>query len=145
MEKLEMTVKIKAPKEHVYKTMLEDATYREWTSVFVEGSHYIGSWEKGSTILFVDPKGQGMAAIVEEHRPAEFVSTMFTGLVLDGVEDTESDEAKAIIGAHENYTFTEVDGVTELRVDLDTTEDYKEMFDGVYPKALELLKTIAER
>jgi hypothetical protein len=30
---------MKAPVERVYKTMLEDETYRQWTAVFNPGSH----------------------------------------------------------------------------------------------------------
>ncbi len=51
--------------------MLEDATYREWTSAFNEtGSYYEGDWNPGSEIRFLGPDDEGslggMIATVEE-------------------------------------------------------------------------------
>ena len=43
MEKLHFSISIKAPKEKVWDTMLNDVTYRQWTSVFnPPGSYYEG-------------------------------------------------------------------------------------------------------
>jgi len=50
---------MKAPVERVYKTMLEDETYRQWTAVFNPGSHYIDSWETGAKILFIGTDDSG--------------------------------------------------------------------------------------
>lgn len=60
---------------------------------------------------------------------------------MKGVEDTESEEAKKWTPAFENYTLSETDGKTKIEVDLDTNEEYAEM----WPKALEKLKEISER
>ena len=38
MTKLTFSTTIAAPSELVWRTMLEDATYRNWTSAFQEGS-----------------------------------------------------------------------------------------------------------
>ncbi len=45
---------------------------------------------------------------------------------------------------YENYTLTDVDGKTQLEVDLDSEEEYADMFDEMWPKALEKLKELAE-
>ena len=46
----------------------------------------------------------------------------------------------------ENYTFAEKDGGTEVNIDMDiVNEEYKEMFEGMWPKALLKLKELAER
>ncbi len=66
------------------------------------------------------------------------------GEVKNGVEDTESDKVKGWAGAHENYTVKEVNGVTELSVQMDMNEEYKEMFMGMFPKALEQVKILSE-
>ena len=50
---------MQAPVERVYKTMLEDETYRQWTAVFNPGSHYIDSWETGAKILFIGTDDSG--------------------------------------------------------------------------------------
>ena len=138
-------IKINAPKERVYKAMLEDATYRKWTAPFIEGSYFVGDWSKGSSIQFLGPDGTGMISRIEENRPNDFVSIEHRGFIKDGEVDTESDAVKEFAGAHEDYTFKDVDGGTELVVDLDTNDDMKEMIEVTYPKALAVLKDICER
>jgi hypothetical protein len=150
METLHYEIFINAPREKVWKTMLEDKTYREWTKTFNEGSHYKGSWEKGSKILFLGPdpktgKEGGMVSRIKENRPYEFVSIEHIGIIQNGSEDTTSDEAKKWTPAYENYTFKEKDGGTDLVVDMQGAPEYKEMFDGMWPKALQKLKELSEK
>lgn len=144
-QKLHFSTRIRAPKEKVWNTMLNDETYREWTSAFTEGSHFKGSWEKGSKILFLDPSGQGMVSRIAENKLHEFISIEHIGFVNDGKEDTESEGAKAAAGAHENYTFKESDGTTEVLVDMDSNDEYKAMLEEIWPKALAKLKDLCER
>lgn len=149
MDRLKFTMVIDAPKEKVWRTMLDEDTYRVWTEVFMPGSHYIGEWSKGSKILFLAPgeKGElsGMVSRIKENRPYEYISIEHLGVVQDGKEDTSSEAVKQWAGALENYTFKEKDGRTELRVDLDSAEEYQEMFQDIWPKALQKLKELAEK
>ncbi|HET7274101.1 MAG TPA: SRPBCC domain-containing protein [Longimicrobiaceae bacterium] len=144
MKTLHFTTTINAPKAKVWSTMLDDETYREWTSAFAEGSSYEGSWEQGSKIVFGDPDGNGMVSRIAENRPHEFISIEHVGFVQNGIEDTESEDAKKFAGARENYTFRETDGVTELKVDMDTDEEYRSMFEEMWPRALKKLKSLCE-
>lgn len=150
MQKSYFEIYINAPKEKVWDTMLGDATYREWTKAFNPGSYYKGDWSEGSKILFLGPNPDGsgeggMVSRVQEVRQYEFVSVEHIGFMQNGVEDTTSEEVKKWIPAFENYTFTEKDGGTEVSVDLDLADAYKEMFDEMWPKALLLLKELAEK
>ena len=83
-------ITIKASVEMVYKTMLEPTTYSEWTSEFNPSSHFSGSWEKGSKILFlgIDHIGTqgGMVSWIRENIPNKFVSIVHLGIVEDGKE-----------------------------------------------------------
>lgn len=45
----------------------------------------------------------------------------------------------------ENYTFKDIDGQTELTVEMDSKKDYKDYFSKVWPKALERLKELVEK
>ena len=149
MKKIHFEIFIKAPKKKVWDTMLEDATYRQWTNVFSPGSYFKGSWEEGSKILFLGPNPEGggeggMVSRIKENRLYEFMSIEHLGIVKDGVEDTESEEAKKWAPAYENYTFSEKDGGTILSVDMDIDEKHKSMFEEMWPKALEKLKELAE-
>ncbi|MCK6562864.1 SRPBCC domain-containing protein [candidate division KSB1 bacterium] len=150
MNKLRFSIVINAPKAKVWNTMLDDKTYREWTEAFTPGSHYVGDWSTGSKILFLgpDPKtGQlgGMVSRIKENRLHEHISIEHLGVVQDGKEDTTSDAVKAWAGAHENYAFKEKAGATEVLVDIDINDEYKDMFQDMWPKALQKLKELAEK
>lgn len=149
MEKIRFSIEIHAPKKKVWGAMLEDDSYREWTEAFMPGSHYVGDWSKGSKMLFLAPgeKGgmSGMVSTIKENRPYDYVSIEHLGVVQDGKEDTTSESVTGWAGAHEDYTLKESAGVTEVLVELDTVEEYMEMFQNVWPKALQKLKEVAER
>jgi uncharacterized protein YndB with AHSA1/START domain len=150
MQKLHFSITINAPKEKVWHAMLDDEPYREWTKVFSEGSRFEGSWEKGSKILFLGPDPEtgeegGMVSRIADNIPYEFLSIEHLGIIVNGVEDTTSEEAAKWTPAFENYTFTEKDGVTELLVDMDINDEYVDMFNKMWPDALGRIKEIAER
>ena len=148
MERLHFSIDINAPREKVWKTMLDDQTYREWTTPFMPGSYYEGDWSEGSKITFLGPgedgKLGGMVARVKENRPPERVAVEHYGVVHDGVEDTSSAEAEGWAGAEEAYTFRQKDGSTEVLVDVDTAAEYKDMFNDMWPRALQKLKQLSE-
>ena len=148
MQKLHFSISIKAPKEKVWNTMLNKNTYDIWTEAFAEGSHYVGDWNKGSKILFLAPGengDMGMVSRIKENRKYEFVSIEHLGIVQDGKEDITSEAVKSWAGALENYTFKEKNGSTEVLIDTDTNDEYKEMFQDMWPKALQKLKELAEK
>ncbi|MDB5247588.1 MAG: Activator of Hsp90 ATPase 1 family protein [Segetibacter sp.] len=144
MEKLTFSTTINAPKEKVWEVLWNDSTYRKWTSVFSEGSCVETDWKEGSKILFLDGKGQGMVSIIETSRPNEFMSFKHLGEVKDGVEDTESEAVKKWAGAMENYILNEVNGATEVSVEVDISDDFKEYFLKTFPKAIEQVKVLSE-
>ena len=77
MQKKEYKISINAPREKVWKTLWDDATYRKWTAVFSEGSNAQSpdtDWKKGSKILFVDAKGEGMVSRIADVRKNEYMS-----------------------------------------------------------------------
>ena len=142
---MHFSVGIAALKETVWEVLLDDATYRQWTAVFAEGSYAEGDWSEGSMVRFLTPDRNGMLAVVEVHRPEDFISLKHIGYVLDGVDDTESEEVKAWAPAFENYTLTSTEDGAELAVDIDVLPEYQAFFEEVWPKALETLKRLAER
>ncbi len=151
MQTLHTEIFIQAPRDKVWDVMLGDATYREWTNAFHPGSYYVGDWSEGSKMLFLGPDAEagkegGMVSRIKENRRPEFISIEHIGMVKDGVEDTTGEEVKKWVPAFENYTFTEQDGGTLLAVDMQAeASEYKEMFEQMWPKALQALKEIAEK
>ena len=129
--------------------MLDEDTYREWTTAFGGESSYEGGWATGDAIRFVgvdeDGSSMGMIGFIDVSRPEEFVSIEYTGMVINGVDDFSSDAAKSVVGTHENYTFTENGGRTTVHIDIDVDDDWETSFSEMWPVALEKLKTIAER
>jgi len=147
------SIAINAPVKKVRDTMLDDATYRQWTAVFnPAGSRYQGDRSQWSKILFLwanpeDPNSLGgMVSTIAENRLHEFISIEHLGEVHNGVEDTTSDRAKSRAGAHENYTFSEKDGITtvDVALDMDTAQDFADEMAKMRPQALNKLKELCE-
>lgn len=152
MQKQHYSIHINAPREKVWDAMLDEKTYREWTRPFSPSDtdgRYEGGWNEGDEIRFIgvgeDGKEGGMFSKIAKSRKPEFLSIEHLGIIANGVVDTESDMVKAWIGAHENYTFNEVDGGTELLIDVDIDESMLDEFNRSWPLALQKLKEIAER
>ncbi len=145
MAKLHYSTLINAPKEKVWHVMLDDVTFREWTSVFNPGGSYFeGEWKTGSDIKFLGPDkdGQmgGMISRIKEARPFDFVSIIHRGEINKGVQKMyESGE-----DFYENYTLNEKGEGTELLVDMSVPDEMKDMFSGMWPSALEKLKQMCE-
>lgn len=118
--------------------MLDEKHFAEWTAAFNPTSHFKGSWEKGSKILFLgsgqDGNMGGMVSRIKEH----------LGIVQDGKEITSGPDIEGWAGALENYTFTEDNGKTLLLIDMDANQEFKPYFLETWPKALNKLKAICE-
>lgn len=152
MKKLQFQVSINAPVSRVYDVMLginNKSTYEQWTALFNPTSTYEGSWDKGNKILFigVDEKGEkgGMVSRIAANIPNRFVSIQHYGLIQADKEITEGPEVEKWANGFENYTFEANNEITEVTVDLDTTEDFADYMNQIYPKALDKLKEICEK
>lgn len=150
-QKLRFTTTINAPVKKVWETMLDEATYSQWTEAFMPGAggHYVGKWEKGAKMLFVAPdkdgKQSGMVSEIAEVQPYEFISIHHVGIMENGVEKIGGEMAKKWGDAQENYTFKEENGVTTLQVDMDSDDDFAKIFNDLWPKALAKLKELSEK
>ncbi|MGA9651035.1 SRPBCC domain-containing protein [Pedobacter sp.] len=141
MEKIEFKKEVKASAEKVWDILLGTDTYPKWTSVFAEGSSVETDWEKGSKAIFGDGTGNGMVSRIEENIPFKFLSIKHLGEVKDGKEDLDKNWGDA----YENYTLTEKDGHTILDIELNISNDWKDYMNDTWPKALALVKELAEK
>jgi hypothetical protein len=141
MNRLRFSIDIAAGRDKVWKVLWDDTTYRDWTSVFAEGSYAVSDWNEGSPIQFLDPaSGSGMAAIIEKKRPGEFMSFRHEAEIRNGQVQPPAGGS----GGHENYTLTTNGGGTILAVDLDAPDEYRQMFESKFPQALQRVKRLSE-
>jgi hypothetical protein len=145
---LHFEILIDSNPEKVYNTMIDEKKFTEWTSEFNPTSHFKGSWEKGSKILFLGDSNDGtlggMVSRIKENIPYRFISIEHMGVVQNGKEVLCGPDVDTWVGAKENYTYTAQDGKTLLSVDADADEKFKTYFINTWPKALQKLKTICE-
>ena len=144
MERMHFTVDIDAPRERVWRALWSDDSYSDWTSAFSPGSRAVSDWQEGSRIQFLDGEGQGMESLIEKSVPNEYMSFKHLGTIHEGQVKPFDQKNPEWSGSHENYTLRERGGRTTVNVDLESPEQYKDMFNDKFPRALNRLKEIAE-
>lgn len=84
-----------------------------------------------------------MIGKIAEASEFERISIEYLGMIQDG----KVSQGEPWAGAHENYDFSEKDGVITVNVEIDATGDVNmdEMFNGMWPKALAKLKGMCEK
>lgn len=144
-------ININALANKVYNNMLgldNKKTYEAWTALFNPTSTYEGSWDKGSKMMFIgsDEQGNkgGMIAEIAENMPNKFISIKHYGIIENNQEIIDGPKVEKWAGSMENYSFSEVDGLTTITVEVDTNEEYSSYFDETWPKALDRLKELLE-
>ncbi|HLP73127.1 MAG TPA: SRPBCC family protein [Bacteroidales bacterium] len=142
-------VDINAEPAKVYNALISPETFEQWSSVFSPGSHFKGSWSKGSKIRFIgsgkNGKEEGLIGRIRENIPDKFISIEYFGFIKDGVDTMCGPEVDDWQGALENYTLVPGAGKTILAIDLDVIPEFSQLFEEQWPKALEKLKEICER
>jgi uncharacterized protein YndB with AHSA1/START domain len=144
MKKIEKSIVMKASKEKLWDVLTLDRYTKDWYSAFSPGSYAVTDWKPGSKVLFIDQSNNGMAAKVTESIPGKSLIVEFTGQVINGKEDLDSAEAQRYKGGHETYHLTEENGATRLDISSDMDENMFDMMSGLWEKAFERLKELAE-
>jgi hypothetical protein len=139
MKKLIFSININAPCEKVWNVLWDDQCYKDWTRIFCEGSHAVSDWKEGSKIVFLSDGNNGMFSRIAKKVENEYMSFEHLGEIRNGVEQTAPWE-----NAYENYTLKGENNLTQLLVDLDSTEKFESYFNDTFPKALQRVKELAE-
>lgn len=139
------SVKINASPNKIWFSLWNDAHYRNWTSAFCEGSYIKTDWKVGSRAHFLNPKGEGMFSLVIANVPNKKMFFTHLGELKNFEEQPLSEAQEVWTGGRENY-WLEPDGenATKLVVEMDIDEQYFPYFLKTFPKALRLVKKIAE-
>jgi uncharacterized protein YndB with AHSA1/START domain len=149
MKNINLEIEINASREEVWDAIIDKKKYSIWTSAFQETSHFEGGWNKGDTIKFLafSKEGQlvGMISEIAESKFPEFISIRHLGNILNGIVDTTSDEVKKWTPSYENYTLEKLgENKTLFKLEMETIDEYYEMFLKMWPNALTRLKEVCE-
>jgi len=141
INRLKFSINIKAEKTKIWKALWDKNSYRDWASVFFEGSYAVtNNWEEGSKVLFLSPDQSGIYSIIETHIPNKTIMFKHIGNVVKGKEQPIDDEAKKWSGATEIYTLTEGIDSNTLTVEIDVLDEHLDFMTNTFPKALEKVK-----
>lgn len=142
MKELQFSTQINAPKERVWATLWEDATFRDWASIIDEGTYLQGEMKEGNEIQFISSvNGYGVTSLIEKLIQNEYVLIKHSADTQDsGMQEREREWT----GGTESYLLTEKNGVTSLLVTTDVPDELVEMFNIRLPRAIERIKTLSE-
>ena len=144
MRDLQFSCDIAAPVARVWDRMFDPLSYRDWTRAFAEGSYFEGAWAAGHRLRFLEPRGFGMEAIVDECVMHQRMSLRLVGEIRDG--EPLADSRLQREPAHERYVFNAAPGGgTHLAIHLQSWDDgFTDFLQDSWPKALQRLKALAE-
>ena len=149
METLSFSILINASPVQVHKTIIDSVSFGEWASAFSPGSHFVGTWNRGSKMWFLADDGNGgemgMISAVRDNTPGKLIVIEHLGFVHNEVETNTGPNGESVNGALEKYTITQNGEMTELKVDSDAFPDHIAFFNETWPQALEKIKQISER
>jgi len=141
INRLEFSIDIKAKSTEIWKALWDDSYYRDWASVFFEGSYVItDNWKEGSKVLFLSPDQSGIYSIIETHIPNKIMMFKHIGNVINGMEQPVDDETKKWSGTKEIYTLIEGIDCNTLTVEIDVLDKHLDFMNTTFPKALEKIK-----
>lgn len=145
MTHLQPTIHINASPEKIWKILWDDATYRIWVAPFCEGSYYkTERFEEGATIHFLTPTGEGMYSIIDKIIPNRFLAFRHKGSIINYEEQDFTPETEAWHDVLETYEVIPAKNGTTLKVELDTTEQYREFMTNALDQSLKEIKRLAE-
>lgn len=144
MKTIKKSIAIEAPKAKVWDTLLNDQFTRIWYAEFSEGSNAQTDWQVGSKAIFTDNSQCGMVTKVITNQPNEVLSLEYQGVIANGKEEYESEDAKQMKGGRETYRLSDTDGATQLSIESDMGEKYFDSMSEAWERALQKLKSLAE-
>ncbi|MBC8754867.1 hypothetical protein H2O64_09310 [Kordia sp. YSTF-M3] len=142
INRLQFSIDIKAEKTKIWNALWNEDSYRDWASVFFEGSYAItDNWKEGSKVLFLSPDQSGIYSCIETHIPNKTITFKHIGNVVKGKEQPIDDETKKWSGTTETYTLTEGTDSNTLTVEIDVLDEHLNFMTTTLPKALEKVKS----
>jgi hypothetical protein len=145
MKTIKKSIEIDNSKEKVWDVLTKDRYTRDWLAVFSPGSHALTDWQLNSKVVFADDSGSGIIGRITIHDPYELLSMEYYGVLINNIEDFESEEAKTFKGARETYRLSQKDKKTVLDIESDMSENGFESMSSAWDEALLRIKHLAEK
>ncbi len=143
MKTIKKTKTIPVTKEKVWTALLEDDFTKNWYSEFGEGMRSETDWIIDHPVRFMDAQDNGMVGRVVTKQPYDLIEIAYEGIIKNGEEDRESDDAKRMAGAKETYRLEEQDGQTVLTIEADMDEQYFDEMSAVWERALDKIAELS--
>jgi hypothetical protein len=141
INRLTFSISIKADTTVIWKALWDEHLYRDWVSVFSEGSYAkTDRWKEKSKVQFLGPDNNGIFSLIESHVPNKIMTFKHLGLVVNGKEQPIDDDTKKWSGATESYTLSEGNDSNILAVNIDVMDEHLDFMKSTFPKALEIIK-----
>ncbi len=145
INRLEFSIDIKAENTAIWKGLWDENSYRQWASIFFEGSYVVAdNWQEGNTIHFLGPDQNGIYSLIKKHIPNKIIEFKHIGNVVAGKEQPIDDETIKWTGATEIYRITEQNGINTLRVEIDVMDEHLKFMTNTFPKALKKIKNTSQ-
>jgi len=144
MHTIDKSIEIHAPKSKVGFVLTDPKMTAIWCSEFMPGSYMEGEWKEGGTVRYLDGSNQGLRGTVTHYNPESMLRVEYNAEITNGVEYTDSEEAKKWVGTYDEWHLSEENGVTTLRLESKAPKEYYEDFLEMWDITLEKVKELAE-
>lgn len=146
MKTLEFKIQINATPQKVWKALLDEESYKQWTNHFCEGSYYkTTNLTQGNKIQFLMPDGQGMYSVIDKMDVNKTIAFRHLGDIKNFVELPIDAKTEVWTNAMETYSLTANQWGTELTATVEIIEPHAEFMNKTFPLALQELKNISEQ
>lgn len=137
-------IEVNASPEKVWEVLTTDHFTRQWFNEFFPGAYAESDWEESSPIRFLGPDLNGMLATIKVMQPHELLIFEYEGMVVNGVDDLESEESLAVKGGQEIYRLSSNGSKTEVAIEAGMSPEYLDQMSLSWEKALAKVKDLAE-
>lgn len=144
IEKLVFTININTNREKLWQILWEKENYKQWTSVFNKGSYYEGELKQGGRMHFLSPEGSGIYSDILFLKENRLMLFSHIGVLKDKQEQPIDADAAVWTGSIESYRLTDIDSGTNLTVEVDCQQSYKDYTNEKFPAALQNIKKMGE-
>lgn len=143
MKQLQFSVQIQAPRAVVWGTLWQDESFRDWAGLIDPGTYMVGELKEGNQIQFISAEnGYGVTSLVDKVIENEQLVLLHQADTQDSGQNLRAPEWT---GGAEMYELREENGATILTATFDTPDELIELFNTLYPKALDRVRALAEQ